>query len=178
MYFFAIILWPFKEGKRFILPILPFICFYTFVGGYYILRYFFKKQYPFYIIFSFLIILNLAQCPFKNYTLKDLPLPLRNFILLHQWIKNNLPKDKVIISRKPTVTYLLTGNKAICYRFSPYPKQIWQQIIKNKVKYIIVDAFSAETYQYLLPFLYTYKDKLLLLHKVKNTGIFEIKNKL
>lgn len=180
-YFLLIIYWPFKEGIRFIVPILPFIFFYFLSGLKKILASLRKKfsLAAFYLFAGILFVfavLNLRQvaasASAQDYS--GLPGPFRHFILMHRWIKENLPQDGVIISRKPTVTYFYTNHKAIVYPFSSKAEDIWQEAAKNKIKYILVDEFSSETYFYLLPFLSQYGNRLRILHHIGDTGIFEI----
>ncbi len=176
-YLLLIIFWPFREGLRFILPILPFIFFYFFSGGKKILSFLPKRiaYLCFLILFSCLFILNLLALPMKGYTFENLPQPLKNFVSLHNWVKENLPQEEIVLSRKPTVTFFYTNHQSICYPFSPNPDIIWQEVLRNNVKYIIVDEFSRETYYYLLPFLYKYNDKLKLLYRIENTSIVEVR---
>ncbi|OGX02411.1 MAG: hypothetical protein A2062_03180 [Omnitrophica WOR_2 bacterium GWA2_44_7] len=172
-YFLMVSLWPFQEGARFILPILPFIYYYFFEAAKGIFTVFYKKPLPL-GFYSFFLILNLLFLPAKENTLKNLPLPLANFLSLHTWAKAHLPGEGIIISRKPTVTYFFTGHQALCYPFSLDPEEIWQDITIHNAKYLLVDEFSRETYVYLSPFLSRYKDKLTLLKRVGSSGVFEI----
>jgi 4-amino-4-deoxy-L-arabinose transferase-like glycosyltransferase len=179
LYLLLIFFWPFKEGIRFVLPILPFIFFYFFAGLERILGFLtMKVAYPFFLILicSFFIfnILSL-QVLFTNYSIRNLPRGFKNFMSLLSWAKDNLHPEAIVLSRKPTVTYFYTGHKAIGYPFTLNSKEIWKEIIKNNVKYIIVDEFSKETLIYLVPFLHKYHDKLVLLRRKGNTGIFKIK---
>lgn len=182
-YFLLIIYWPFKEGIRFIVPILPFVFFYFLAGLKRILA-FLRKRFslPAFYLFAGILfvfaVLNLRQvtasASAQNYS--RLPEPFRHFLLMHQWVKENLPRDGAIISRKPTITYFYTNHKAIVYPFSSKAADIWQEAAKNKIKYILVDEFSRETYSYLLPFLSQYGNRLRILHRIGNTGLFEVKS--
>jgi len=168
LYLFLIILWPFKEGLRLLLPVLPFFYFYLFKG---VEKIFQKRVFSlsFFSILFFINLITLSHIP----SFKKQPPPLKNFILIHQWIKKNLPDKGIIVSRKPTVTYLFTQHKSIIYPFSS-PQGIWEKIKKEKVKYIIIDEFSYQTYHYLLPFIYKYRKNLKLLYRIGNTGIVEV----
>lgn len=180
IYFLFIIFWPFREGVRLILPVLPFIFFYCLGGLKITLNFLFKK-------FS-LVYFNLLICIFLIFSifnltwitksspasLNELPRSLKNFVALHQWIKPNLPPGGIIISRKPTITYFYTGHKALVYPYTAEPDEIWREILKHNAKYILVDEFSRETYYYLSPFLYKFKGKLALLQRIGDTGLFEI----
>ena len=168
LYLFLIILWPFKEGLRFLLPVLPFFYFYLFKG----VEKIFQKRVVFLSFFFILFFINLITLS-RISSFKNLSSPLKNFILIHQWIKKNLPDKGIIISRKPTVTYFFTQHKSIIYPFSS-PEEIWEKIKKEKVKYIIIDEFSYQTYYYLLPFIYKYRKNLKLLYRIGNTGIVEV----
>ncbi|TAN60695.1 hypothetical protein EPN16_04830 [bacterium] len=182
-YFLLIIYWPFREGVRFIVPILPFIFFYFLAGLKNILS-FLRKRFSlpaFYLFAGTLFVfavLNLKQVTahVSTHNYSGLPKPHQHFILIHRWIKENLPQDGIIISRKPTITYFYTNRKAIVYPFSSKPQDIWQEAVKNKIKYILADEFSRETYFYLLPFLSQYGNKLKLLHRIGETGLFELIN--
>lgn len=173
-YFLMISLWPFKEGIRFILPILPFIYYYFFEAARYITGFLSKKAMVL-SFYSFFLILNLLGMPLRKDTFNDLPQAFKNFISMHAWVKNTLPQEAILVSRKPTITYFYTHHKAILYPFTIQPEEIWNEIIKNRAHYIITDEFSQETYFYLLPFLYTYNDKISIVHRVGNTILFKVK---
>lgn len=177
IYFFLIVFWPYRESSRFILPILPFMYFYFFTSLKKLLNFLPRKIYLFALcsLLPTLFIFNALSLPTKASTYQDLPSPLKNFISLHYWIKENLPKEGVIISRKPTITYFYTNHQSIIYPYTLNPSQIAHEIIKNKVKYIVVDEFSLETRRYLLPFLYEYKDEVKFLYHIGRTGLFEVR---
>jgi hypothetical protein len=151
---------------------LPFVYFYFFIGLKKVLDFFPQKI--FYALLCILFVFNILSLPLKSHSYQNLPSPLKNFVSLHNWAKKNLPKEGVIISRKPTITYFYTDHKSINYPYTPNLKRIWEEVEKNNVEYIIVDEFSKETYYYLLPFLYKYKDNFRLLHKIGNTGILQV----
>jgi hypothetical protein len=109
------------------------------------------------------------------FSYEKLPRNLKNFISVHHWIKNELPTEGIILSRKPTVTYLYTAHQSVPYPFSYEPIVIWGTITKNKVRYMIVDEFSEKTYRHLMPFFELYGDRLELIYKIDNTGLFEVR---
>ncbi|MBU2436477.1 MAG: glycosyltransferase family 39 protein [Candidatus Omnitrophica bacterium] len=179
LYIFFIIFWHFYnlgEAMRYVLPILPFMIFYFFTALKKILSYLPQKIsfFAFCSLLSALFIFNILALPIEKNTYQNLSPHLKSFISLHRWMKENLPKGGTIISRKPTVTYLYTNHKAICFPYTSNPEQIWSEVLKNNIEYIIVDEISPETYDYLLPFLYEYKDKFKLLKAIEKTGLFEV----
>ena len=179
-YLLLLIFWPFHEGVRFLIPILPFIYFYFLSGLHTSLLFIFKRLSSlfFYLVISVGIFFTalgsfrIAQASYQN--CNTLPKPLENFIVLHEWIKDNL-KDSIILSRKSSLTYFYTGNKSLCYPFTKNPDEIFSFARKNKASYIIIDEFSKETYYYLTPFLKKYNTQLELLQKIGKTGIFKIR---
>lgn len=186
LYLLLIFLWiftEFMEGVRYLLPVLPFMIFYFLIGIQKVLNLFPKRFY--YVCFSIIICIffifsarNLAKIPKSSQvSLERMPVKVKNFFLLHDWINKNLTDKETILSRKPTITYLYTNHKAVVYPYTSSAEKIWQEIAKDNVKYIIVDEFTKETYYYLLPFLYKYKDKLKLLYQVGETRLFEIKQR-
>jgi hypothetical protein len=118
--------------------------------------------------------LNLLTLPIKGYTFQDLPQSLKNFVSLHSWLRENVPQEATVFSRKPTITYFFTNHKSVCYPFTPNPEEIWQEIIKHKVKYIITDEFSQEVYHYLWPFLYQYHERFKLLYHTGDSWLLEV----
>ena len=180
-YFFLIIFWPFKEGTRLLLPILPFFLFY-FLNGLkeiagFILKRFYRPNLYFLMCVLFIFNIFISMKIIKSFpvSLDKIQAPLKNFISLHGWITDNLSKEGLIISRKPTITYFYTNHQSICYPFTLNPDKIQQELLTYKAKYILVDEFSEETYRYLSPFIHTYKNNLKLLHRIGDTGLFEIK---
>lgn len=159
----------FGEGPRYLLPILPFVFFYFLQG----LKFLFKP-YLFYFLFLSIFVFNLFSFKPEKISFDKLPPSVRNFISLHQWVNENLPSQGLIISRKPTVTYFYTGHKSLAYPFSPNPDEIWKMILDSRARYILADEFSPQTFYYLVPFIYKYRKKIRLLHRIGETAIFEV----
>ena len=174
-YIFLIIIWPYREVDRFILPILPFIYFYFLIGLDKIIFFLFKNASRpiFYVTVAAMLILNILNLSSRDWTGK-LPESARDFIAMHHWIKENTNKDAVLVSRKPTVSYFYTKHKSVVYLFTPDADKIWQDFLKNNVRYIIADNFSKAAYYYLLPVINKYKDRLKLLHKEGGVCLFEV----
>lgn len=182
-YIIIISLWPYYEDGRYILPILPFVFFYFFLGVDKIAGFLTKKAFSQYTSFFIIILFAFNLSAFAQNIRSAhnvIPEVYNNFIALHSWMKKNLPEDEAIseeiaFSRKPTFTYFFTGKKSIVYPFDPNPDTIWQMALKEKVKYILVDEFSRETLLYMWPFLNKYRDKLKLVYRQGNSAIFEVR---
>lgn len=179
IYLVLISLWPYYEDGRYIIVILPFIFFYFFLGFKRILDFLCRDRLSFLLLSICCLLISLStfvpQQKHLIHTYQDLPAPFKNFIALHKWIKTNLSVEGVIFSRKPTLTYFYTSHKTIAYPFSLSPDDFSEKIKELKVKYIIADEVSKETYLYLYPFLNKQMDRLKLLHSEGQTKIFEIR---
>lgn len=177
IYLILICLWPYREDGRYILPIVPFMLLYFLSGLKAMLSFLPQKisGYCFLGLSFCLLAFNILSLPKEKLSYESLYPPYKNFISLHNWIKNNLPAQGIIISRKPTVTYFYTGHQSACYPFSLNPDELWQEVLKNNARYIILDEFSKESFYYLLPFIIKYEDRLIFLSRAGKTGLFEIR---
>lgn len=169
--------WLANEGARYMLPILPFLFLYFFMGIKKILTFLPKKV--FYLIYSVVFVLvfisNIKMLSeVLEYSLPEYSSVAKNFVSVHQWIEKNLPEKGVIISRNPVISFFYSGHQSICYPFSFNPDDTWQEILKNRVKYIVVDEFSRETYSYLVPFVYKNRDRFKVLRRVGRTVLLEV----
>ncbi len=171
VYISLLLLWPFCEDGRYLLPVVPLIIFYFLRGIVSLWSLLKGSKYLFYVCLTIIMGLSFFSISLKKHSYGELPSSLRNFIEVHKWIKDNLSPKFIIASRKPTITYFYTMHKAITYPFVPIPRIFWEEIKRHNVQYIIVDEFSPESYYYLLPFIREYRSKLKLLHRVGNTGV-------
>jgi hypothetical protein len=101
--------------------------------------------------------------------------PARNFLDMNAWIASQVKDKEAIISRKPTVTYLYTGHQSIVYPFSRDPDVIWQAVLANNIRYIIVSEAWDNTSVYLKGFLIKYRDRIAPVHRIGNTELLKIK---
>lgn len=161
----------FGEGTRYLLPIMGFILFYVlsfleqFLHG--------KRRKLYFLIISFLLLIQIPVLPHHRIGLNNISIPLQNFFKINYWAAANIAPDAIILSRKPTITSLITGNDSLCYKFSK-PDEIWKQIVEENIEYIIADEFSPQAFQYLLPFLMKYSQSLKLIHYIGATALFKV----
>jgi len=179
IYIIMLALWPYREGVRFIIGILPFLYFYL-LSGISEISHILSRKYHRYIVYltgCIFLVMNVIVFSLNGVKIKRFSEPENNFIEINKWMKDNLPSESIIASRKPTITSFYTKDKAVTYPFTPIPEKFWEEIKKKNVQYIVIDEFSRESYYYLIPFINKYHNKLKLLHKTGNTGVLEILNK-
>jgi 4-amino-4-deoxy-L-arabinose transferase-like glycosyltransferase len=176
LYLIFICLWPSFEDGRYFLPILPLVFFY-FLSGLERLCGFIRLKHCFFAIAAILLIIHLvftvrlARQPDRAMA----PPGLNNFLMLNTWLKENLAGDEsVVLSRQPAITYLYSGHKSICYPYDPDPEAIRGEIVKHKIKYILIGEFTPDTAFYMGPFLDKYRDSLQERYRQGESVIFEV----
>jgi len=175
VYLCAILLWPFQEGARFLLPIF-FIAVYYF---YFLLKSLFANKES---LVRLVLIGHLVFFVGYNFyaTRKYVhtahhPL-IENFLSLHEYLKENTESDALVCSVKPSVTYLYAKRRAFIYPLTKNPQFIWQALRMQGARYLLVDEFSYSTMDYLPAFLAAYSSKLELVYKKGESAVFEIKD--
>lgn len=184
--------WPeVWSGDRFLIPIIPFLIYYFFIG----LRNFsqwLKLKSLLIIVAIIMTILaireNIKTIPdnlsnLLNYLKGDkyagYSADWRRYFEALNWIKDNTEKAAIIVSRKPQFTYLFSQRKSFLYLFSSDPKQIMDDFYKKKGNYLLYDSFywTATTPKYLGPVLQAYPDKFELIYKSPSPEMYVFKIK-
>lgn len=76
----------------------------------------------------------------------------RNYFHVIDAVKTHVPKDKVVMARKPEFVYVVAGNKSFRYPFTEDRERVKQAIRQSD--YIIIDRFyqlGVSTEYYLMP---------------------------
>jgi len=83
----------------------------------------------------------------------------RAFIAAQRWLGEHTASDAVIVSRKPTVTALLTGRQAIVYPFSRDAERFREMLERYGVDYVVDDGFIGGRESYLVPAIRAHLDR-------------------
>jgi hypothetical protein len=85
------------------------------------------------------------------------PSDWRAFFSCCDWIRVNLPRDAVVVSRKPNMLYFRTGNQGFIYPFSSDKESVYQHVWE--ADYILLDRFkwTNSTQRYLYPALLAHR---------------------
>lgn len=172
-----LLIWPrIWSSERLLLPILPIYIIYLFYGLIWLgrkikLRYFIFVVTYIFVSLNLLNIVSQAKDTIANniaYVNGDkyagYTRVWRHYFETIEWIKKNIPKDRVIMARKPEYVYLVSRHKSFRYPFT-YDHNIMKEAIKRS-DYVLIDGFEwSETDRYLLP--------VLALEKEKYTGIYQ-----
>ncbi len=182
LYLIVAFSWPeVWTSDRFILPILPFILYFSLNSLNYLNRNIFKLICFFIFAFNFSSLIQKIPQNFNEWLLyNENPYSLyspdwQKFFEAINYIKNNIPKDKIIVSRKPEFVYLIAGNKGKVYKFSYNTDSVYSSI--KDCDYIILDNFfwTGTTQRYLLPAILKYKDKFQIVYQTDEPRTFVLK---
>lgn len=134
------------------------------------------------IILSIIIISNIISAAYIIYN-------ERNYIKKNEWreyfdalyyLKENIQTDKTVFSRKPTLTYVISGIKSVEYPFTTDIDNYTQNINQNNVKYILKDNLTISGINssdlYLENYINKSKYNFNIISKTGNTIIYGINN--
>ena len=165
--FFLYLSWT-THGARYLVPVLVFLVYYLLIG----LQSFTRGPKVFYAICVLLLALN-AQGALTG-ALEErwsvITPEERSFTVAADWIKINVPRESIIMSRRPHWTNIYTGNRGLRFlREKDTAKQL-AHVLSEKPDYIIMDRnkmFRDDSRDYLIPLFRAYPGRF---EKVFDTG--------
>ncbi len=153
---FALVLllgWPTVwSSERFLLPVLPIFIIYISAGLFWFAKRI-NSKFVTPVVITFFVLLNaVAIIPRITIAFKDNKKYLqgecyagyspdwRHYFKIIEWIKENLPEDKVVMARKPEFVYLLSKRKSFNWPFSTDHDSIKEAIYRSD--YVVLDNFN------------------------------------
>lgn len=140
---------------RFLHPIFPFIVMYFLIGASVISTKLSQlinspklAKYMTSAVVIIVIILSLqvdAIMAVDNLTGKSVSSSHKNFYKANEWLKTNSPKQSIILSIRPEITYLLSGRKSENYLndgYKKYADYYFNLATQNNYDYVIIDTFA------------------------------------
>ena len=179
--FAILMIWPpVWTGVRFMLPIVPLLIFFFFYGIFNIIVIVLekmnnKKESSIKILsYAFIVFLLIfyPKIDILNKAAKEPLNPLyRNYFALAEWTKNNLPKDAVIICRKPLLFHLYSGHFVSRVVKRNNPDEALAIMKKGGITHIIQygDGLSQ---RYFIPIYKKYPEKFPVLQKTSNPDVY------
>ncbi|MCX7947214.1 MAG: hypothetical protein N2504_01330 [candidate division WOR-3 bacterium] len=181
----VVLSWPSVwSSDRFILPIIPILIYYFLLG----IRIYLKDT--IFKLITFLIFgINLSHLISKvpqnleEWSIyRENPMELytpdwQMFFNVCNYIKENVPKDKIIVSRKPEFVYYISSHKGSLYKYSQNPDSVFNSI-KN-YDFVLVDNFywTGTTRRYLIPAIEKYKNYFEVVYITDEPKTFLLKTK-
>jgi hypothetical protein len=201
-YMGVLLVYPYIS-PRFMLPMYPFVLVCTFWG---LLtakvwlsqrRPTLKKAMPA-LVPAFMVLALIAQLPDTirwvnaGYQLKradqgpSLRQGNRAYFETLLWMRANTPKDSLIISRKPPVTYFYSGRRSTAFPFTAHEDKLFGYIEEKRTHYgqefphiyIFEDHVFGSSTRYLEPTVEKYQDRLSLVYTepVTHSRVWLLKN--
>ncbi len=183
-----LVIWPeIWSSERFLLPVLPLILIYIVEGLLWIKGKCHIKYLPVVAGIIFIIV-NVSSLSVSAKTAV-----LDNIAYLHgdryagytsdwrrhfeavEWIKKNIPEDRIIMARKPEFVYLLSRHKSLIYPFTENRDKIQQAI--DQCDYILLDNFywTQTTRRFLWPVLQQSPERYEIVHQTRKPEFFILK---
>jgi hypothetical protein len=185
-YSVLILSWPqVWKGERYILPIIYFVALYFVYAISRLLKpKLFAIALGLIILYNAYITVGVAPLSYRRLQAwqqgtiyKYYPAEWVKFFGCCNWIRENLPREAVIVSRKPNIVYFQTGNRGFVYPFSLKIEEVYQKI--KQADYILVDNFewSKSTQNYLWPALYQHQQDFQLAFQIPEDNFFVLRVK-
>lgn len=159
-----LLVWPeVWATERFLLPILPIFMINIYIGLFYLARKI-RFKYSVHLITGIFVFINLLSIfpQVKNavvnnnaYVRGDMYAGYRrdwrNYFDVIEWIKENVPEEKIIMARKPEFVYLLSRHRSLTCPFSIDENMVRSAFMQSD--YIILDNFmwTEASKNYLAP---------------------------
>lgn len=186
----VLLAWPrVWSSDRFLLPLIPIMLIYIYSGFIWVQDKLKIKNLVL-VISGLIIILNVISIITQaktsvNYNLAFMKgnkyagysMDWRRYFEMTEYIRKNIPKEKIIMARKPEFVYLLTKHKSFCYPFTTNKNEIKESI--KKADYIIFDNFqwTGTTMRYLLPVIQEYPENFEIIYKTSYPEFFLLRAK-
>ena len=184
--FAILMIWPpVWTGVRFMLPIVPILIFFFFYGVYSLIILILEKtkstkentlkivSYAF-IVFVFIFYPKIDKL--NEAANKPLNPMYRNYFELAKWTKNNLPKDAVIICRKPLLFHLYSDHFVSRFVKNNNSEEVLAAMKKGGVTHIVLygDGISQK---YFIPVYNKYPEKFPIMQKTPSPEVYLMKVK-
>jgi hypothetical protein len=67
------------------------------------------------------------------------------------WARDHLPRDAVVIARKPRLFWAFSDLKSIIFPFSPEPAELFAAAERVRARFLLFEPLDRQTYMYLRP---------------------------
>lgn len=142
VYLALLLVVPFIQGNRYLLPIVPFLLFYIFLG----LEVFIKASTSRHLRFApgvLTMFIALSYLGFYSGTSRsDLPHGVKDAaaVELYDHVMESTPEDCLIVFKKPRILSLFTGRRSMVYFTGHNVEQLWENIETSNASYLIMNT--------------------------------------
>jgi len=90
---------------------------------------------------------------------------MSSFYAAARWARDNLPPDAVVANRKPRLFYWFSTRRGDVYRFTSDTDLLLNGLDAMGTGYVVLDAISATTYQYLVPAVRSHAERFTVVYR-------------
>jgi hypothetical protein len=176
------------SGIRFIIPVLPFIALFMFLGLDTIIEFAIgfskgKTARPAKpaIIPGLILAVSIALTLFnvKDHlnlikTGATLTNDWKNFYSCADWIRLNAPSDAIVVNRKPELFYLRAQRKGFVYAYSHDVEKVVAELKRGHARYCVLDNFSwtNTSPRYLFPAIMSHPELFRVVYSLRNPDTY------
>jgi hypothetical protein len=167
LYIGLLLVWPAVwSGERFLLPVLPLILYYA-ADALVRLTLRVRRSAVLPVGFATLAFLFLLMLPaqadatrFSSQCMVDyrtgerfpcLPPAWRDWFAVAEWARSALPDNAAVLSRKPTLFYVVGQRPGLYYPMSPDAGELLRAAEAAGARYIVLDHLDGLSQRYLIP---------------------------
>jgi hypothetical protein len=187
LYLGLLLVWPAVwSGERFLLPVLPLILFYAGDAVVWIAnrvkpRAGFSAAAGAFVVLLLLAVPGIAlevrvgsECTLRYRLGERYPcLPSaewRDFFSIAEFAGDALPENAAVISRKPTLFYILSGHPSRIYPFSDQPGAFFAAADSAGARYLVFDFLDRPTQAYVRPIVLRRPNAFCVLYSSPDVG--------
>ena len=139
MYLCLLMLLPFHQGIRYLLPVIPLYIVYIFHGVDSISKrlHFFNRKHLLVSMLCFILLSYLGEYSIIDFGNYSYGVEKIESVEMFNFIRHKTPEKSVVIFRKPRVLALFTDRQSSTYHRTQDPKKLWDYIKSIKATYIV-----------------------------------------
>lgn len=94
----------------------------------------------------------------------------KDFFIVAEKTRGRLPRNSVVISRKPTIFFLHSGYKSVVYPFFAVPDSLFNLASRSGAKYLVIDKIGDVAPRFLHPILLSRRDDFCIIPELSTAN--------
>ncbi|KPJ63200.1 MAG: hypothetical protein AMS15_01265 [Planctomycetes bacterium DG_23] len=98
----------------------------------------------------------------------------QEFLQAAEFIKNKVPEESIILSRKPVHLYLFSGRQGVLFPYTSNKEEVLESIYGETADYVLADGFNRETRAFLWPVVEEKPDCFTPVYQGSYSALFKV----